>query len=257
MVEINFKHFYKWNTQTIKDTILKDPLLSWTIKANALDCYNNHALFAGTHTPAIKNMISRRIGVILSEIKNIQILRLGIVNGQGDNAIMDENRIQLMKDRIEQSFIELPSQEYFERLSLEPDPDVFFETLAISLNNAALSFRSDFYKIKNAQKKNLRETILNLKSYYNANKNLIFDLELRLSTIVDLELKDELALIKKFERLNDEKITPYFLKLAKTPESGSTLSDIKNDDDQIFVNEKERHSYITGVPRRLYFPALQ
>jgi hypothetical protein len=69
---------------------------------------------------------------------------------------------------------------------------------------------------------------------------------------VDLELKDELALIKKFERLNDEKITPYFLKLAKTPESGSTLSEIKNNDDQIFENQKERHSYMTGFYRDLY-----
>jgi hypothetical protein len=69
----------------------------------------------------------------------------------------------------------------------------------------------------------MTEQIQNLKQRYEENSDRIFELEQRLSTLVELELKDELALVKNFERLNDEKITPYFLKLAKTPEITETL----------------------------------
>jgi hypothetical protein len=91
--------------------------------------------------------------------------------------------------------------------------------------------------------------IQQLKLDYNANKNQIFDLELRLSTIIDIELKDELALVKKLERLNDEKITAHFLKMAKLPESGSDLRDIRDEDDWVFTTDTERTNHITNFYR--------
>jgi hypothetical protein len=115
-----------------------------------------------------------------------------------------------MENRIGNLFLELPGLDFFENLESTVSDDVFFETLAITLKNEALSFQSSFYRSKNAEKKNLRDQIKLLKQDYLTNKDLIFDYESRLTTIIDLELKEELSSIKNFERLNDEKITPYF-----------------------------------------------
>jgi hypothetical protein len=47
----------------------------------------------------------------------------------------------------------MPGMDFFENLTLTAEADVFFETLAITLKNEALSFQSAFYKNKNATKK--------------------------------------------------------------------------------------------------------
>ncbi len=91
-----------------------------------------------------------------------------------------------------------------------------------------------------------------MKQDYTANKNLIFDLESRLNTIIDLELKDELSTVKNFERLNDEKITPYFLKLAKAPENNVSLESLRDDNNEHFKTDREREDSIYKFYRDLY-----
>jgi hypothetical protein len=251
-VEITFQNARKKQGQKIKDTILRDPLLELTMKAYTFDCYNNHAVFSETYTPLSKSSISRKIGTILNEVKNIQKLKSEIVTGEAANLVLTAQRIELIETRINDLFRELPNLQYFENLQLEPEHDVFFETLAICLKNQALSFQSSFYKIKNMQKKSMAEQIQTLKQNYTQNADLIFDLESRLCTIIDLELKEELALIKNFERLNDEKITPYFLKLAKTPENAESLTSLKNNDNMAFENDAQREEHIVTYYKELY-----
>jgi hypothetical protein len=151
-VEIIFERMSKKHTQTIKDTILKDPLLTSVIKAYTFDCYNNHSMFSETYTPASRGIISRKIGVILNEIKNVQVAKNELASGLVQDEELALNRIELMERRISDTFAELPSLQYFEGLRIEPDYDIFFETLAITLKNQALSFQSSFYKAKNEKK---------------------------------------------------------------------------------------------------------
>ena len=62
------------------------------------------------------------------------------------------------------------------------------------------------------KKKNTLITELkNLKLEYSRN----LEKQRVLSDLLELELKEELSHIKAFERLNDEKITPHFLNMAK------------------------------------------
>jgi hypothetical protein len=98
----------------------------------------------------------------------------------------------------------------------------------------------------------MAQQIQTLKQNYIQNADLIFDLESRLCTIIDLELKEELALIKNFERLNDEKITPYFLKLAKTPDNVESLTSLKNKDNLAFENDAQREEHIVSYYKELY-----
>jgi exonuclease III len=198
-VEISFRKPLKNKVQKIKDTILKDQLLFAVIKAHTIDCYNNHAMLNDFFTINTRTSVSRKIGVILQEINNIKNLRMQIANNNGlEDAEFIEQRINLMEEKIENLFLQIPNLEFFENLDLTAQPDIFFETLSIALKNEALSFQSHFYNSKNATKKQLRDQIKELKQDYDQNKNLIFDLELQLSTIVELELKDELSTIKNF-----------------------------------------------------------
>jgi hypothetical protein len=82
-----------------------------------------------------------------------------------------------------------------------------------------------------------------LKENYNGNCNLIFEKEQQLSNIVEIELKEELSLVKKFERLNDEKITPYFLQLAKTPVKSDSLDALCKENGSPFDDISDRNSH--------------
>jgi hypothetical protein len=151
----------------------------------------------------------------------------------------------------------LPDLEFFENLALDCDDDVFFEIFVIILKNASLSFQSNFYRTKNRQKNRIRSEILILKENFNANCDEIFEKELQLSEIIELELKEELSQIKNFERLNDEKITPYFLKLAKTPTQSESLETICDDDGVPFDSNVERSLHIHRYYKSSYKKPLQ
>jgi hypothetical protein len=45
-------------------------------------------------------------------------------------------------------------------------------------------------------------------------------------------------------RVNNEKITPYFLSLAKKPHNSESLLDVRRDDGENFDNVFERDTYI-------------
>jgi hypothetical protein len=70
--------------------------------------------------------------------------------------------------------------------------------------------------------------------------------------LVDSELRDELSLHRNFEKLNDEKITPYFMSLARQPNSDALLSDIRNENGVDFISSNDREGYITDYYRNLY-----
>ena len=61
--------------------------------------------------------------------------------------------------------------------------------------------------------------------------DLMRETEKQLNKIIDLEVKNEFKKLCNFKLLNSEKITPYFIKMAKCARSEFTLSEIKNDRD--------------------------
>ncbi|MFO0001064.1 MAG: hypothetical protein ACK559_08040, partial [bacterium] len=189
-----------------------------------------------------KNSLSARIGQQMLKIDRLQELKtLGAQNG---TFLETATAVNALLDELNADIDCLPSLEFFEGLELECPLDVFFETLAIVLKNATLSFQSNFFKTKNLQKNKIRTEIKDLKENYSANCDLIFEKEQQLSNIVEIELKEELALVKNFERLNDERITPYFLQLAKTPVKSDSLDTLCKDDSSPFENVSERNSHI-------------
>jgi hypothetical protein len=57
---------------------------------------------------------------------------------------------------------------------------------------------------------------------------------------------------RNFERLNDEKITPYFMSLAKQSCTDALLSDIRNNNGGDFIDCSEREKYIVEYYKDLY-----
>ncbi len=70
--------------------------------------------------------------------------------------------------------------------------------------------------------------------------------------MVDSELREELSLHRNFEKLNNEKITPYFMSLARQSCVDALLSDIRNDNGADFISSNERENFITNYYRELY-----
>jgi hypothetical protein len=139
---------------------------------------------------------------------------------------------------------ELPSTAFLESWQLSCSHDTFLEILIMSVKNACLRHQHDFFKIRNIRRKTIEGEILSLKKNFHANSGEILRLERVLDNIVENELREEVAKMKRFERLNAEKITPHFMAMAKRPINDSSLSDITSDDGTIFENVREQNSHI-------------
>jgi hypothetical protein len=88
----------------------------------------------------------------------------------------------------------------------------------------------------------------NLKKNYVTNAHEIFNLEREINEIQEQDLRDELNNYKQFERLNNEKITPYFMKLVKQSCAADSLDGINYDTTEYNC----RDDAITGFYEKLY-----
>ena len=76
--------------------------------------------------------------------------------------------------------------------------------------------------------------------------------ERELAAVIEKELKSELKHMKKFDRLNNEKITPPFIAPLKQSRGEEQLSDIRRDDGTVFGSEQDQNKYITDFYKNLY-----
>ncbi len=90
----------------------------------------------------------------------------------------------------------------------------------------------------------MNKKITDLKRDFNANVGEILRTERELNKINDDAMKEEISKMRNFEHLNSEKITPYFLSLAKKPKNSESLVDIRKDDGSLFESVSERNNYI-------------
>lgn len=85
----------------------------------------------------------------------------------------------------------------------------------------------------------------------NRNRDEILEIESKLNGIEERINKDKVANYLKEDILNNEKITPRFLRLAKTVNTDS-LEKIRDDNGRIFESKKERGNFMTDFYRQLY-----
>jgi len=249
-IALCFKSKRACNTQKINDRILNDDYLEKILLIHTFDTYVNHSKITDAFTIQEKTPLTGQIGALMGTLERIQNLKLeGELYG---NIAEIAAQVEALNAELSLGIERLPNLDFFEHLELDCELDVFFETLAFILKNAALSFQSSFFKIKNQRKNRIRKDIKLLKENYANNSNEIFEKESELSNLIDIELKEELSLIKNFERLNDEKITPYFLNLAKTPQKNESIDTICDDNGLVFDEPEMRNNHIHSYYRDLY-----
>jgi hypothetical protein len=129
-------------------------------------------------------------------------------------------------------------------MPLSSDNDVFMEILIMSMKNSSLNHQHDFFKIKNAKKKALSNKLEQLNTNFHANVGEILRTERELNRVVEDDMREEIFKMRNFENLNDEKITPYFLSLAKRQHNPESLSDLNRPDGSPFDSVQERNNYI-------------
>ena len=90
------------------------------------------------------------------------------------------------------------------------------------------------YKLKTETEKKLNTKLYILKQDPINNQNLITIKERELMEFLGRTMKEELRNFHKFEFLNNEKITPYFLGLVKSNAKEATLGDITDEHGGMF-----------------------
>jgi len=191
-----FKSKRACNTQKINDRILNDNYLEKILIIHTFDTYVNHSKTTDIFTINDKTTLTGQMGALMGTIERITNLKLEWeLHG---NIAEIAGPVAALNAELTLGIERLPNLEFFEHLELECELDVFFETLPFILKNAALSFQSSFFKTKNQCKNIIRKEINLLKENYANNSNKIFEKESELSNLIDIELKEELSLIKKF-----------------------------------------------------------
>ena len=254
-VTLHLMELKKFRRDIIKDTILKNQDLPLHIRSAVYECYLQHWVPGlntdGTVTTLIvvnaHLLTIGRISVLLEDIKNIE-LRAAVTGWDNFNELLVAGK----RAEINLLFDDMPPLEFFENLSTGPDPSIFFETLTNCIKNNVLSHQSTLFKIRGLKQTLLKKRISLLKENFEVNKADILSAERELSAIVESGLRDELLHYKKFETLNNEKITPYFMKLVKTKNLGDSIENLKKDDGTDFINREELKQHVQSYYSSIY-----
>jgi hypothetical protein len=171
-----------------------------------------------------------------------------------ENTLNNDTKLQIALYLNEASDIleTMPELSFFENLDLIPEPDFFFEGLVLAVKSEVLSKQATIFKTKKFRKLLLTDRIRALKENVIDNHDEIVRHEALLTELIDSDLKDELLHYSKFERLNNEKLTPYFLKLAKTDSSPHSIDVICDDNGVAFQSESDREKHIVDFYETLY-----
>jgi len=233
----------------LKNEVLKNPEFVNKIRVTVIDFYLQH-VNPETYPRNELNDKLEQCGLIYYKIKKIGEEKTRILNAGGTEETNAE--INRLREDIEGLFSHLPDNNSLQALELSCQPDVFFETLVMSIKNQALSQQAEYFRAKSERKKKLSKRLRELKATAKENLNMIFNLERELSQILEMEIREEVISIKNFERLNNEKMTPYFLKVAKTSVKQPEVDKICDNKGDEFLTEADRDNHITGFYKKLY-----
>ena len=250
-IRLLFRKTKKHTNTIIKDHALDSAITQAYIRTSLYDCYLQHANISQNLTVGRKEELLAQVGHILLQLSEIREIELDTAtNGPTAQSEMDlAGRLTGVQIALE----ELPNLNFFETLELNCNPCTFFEVLVMNIKNSALAHQAHFYKIKKQKVESMSKVLSELKRNYQTNSREILIIERNLALTIENELKTELKHMRKFEKLNNEKITPYFMSIVKkSSQSEKSLRDVKNDNGEDFLSSKDQDGYILGFYKTLY-----
>ncbi len=251
-ISLNFKSKIGIKNYPVKNCILKEDEVNWQVNSSVLETYIQHAIVDVNYTDAQKDHHLLTIGRINTKIQESLSLKLQLANVGTDNFL--ELQIAAIKPEVEELFGLLPDLPFFEGLA-RPDychDGLFFDTLVHCVRNGALLQQKNIFNIRAQKKQELIHRLKDLMQDYNRNSREIHATERQLNGLISTELRAEILQNKKFEVLNDEKMTAHFVSLTKIKGEEVTISEICDDNGSEFLNVNERSSYIKNFYGMLY-----
>jgi hypothetical protein len=234
----------------INDSIIKDADLTSVVNIAAIECYINHLLPTEHVSDLENNTYAATIGHILTQQRELIACRLE--DAQGGFDAMVHEKIQQLRNQITAELASLPDLDTLQTLELSCSKDTFLEVLIMAVKNSSLAHQHDFFKIKNAKRRSLEKKIVSLKGDFNANIAEVLRTERDLNRVVDDAAREEVLKMQKFEHLNNEKITPNFLSLAKKPNKSDCLTDVCDDNGAPFEHRGEQDTYMRNYYASIY-----
>jgi hypothetical protein len=151
-------------------------------------------------------------------------------------------RITIMND-LRHLLLDL-DDENIQDLAVDIEPDAFMEYLMNNVRNEVISYQAFIKKKINESLDNLITRFTELQVNYVQNFDEISRLELKLRDIQDLRNNAVIESSPNFAMLNGERITPFFLKMARGSQSCSSMLEICDYDGNNFANLKEQKTFI-------------
>jgi exonuclease III len=251
-VSLNFSKSDNNFSFFIKDNYIEKDEFSAGVHAAVVECYLIHSKIGPDLTLDIKNEFLRKIGSVNRILLELNELKTSEITNGANNFLTLQ--IEGKRGEIMAIFDELPTVELLDTLDLDPDPDIFLETLILCVKNYALLEQRRCIKLKNLKKSILISEIKALKknNFNLQNQEDIRQAELNLSNHVETELKIELQNYKKFENLNSERVTPHFMSLVKNSNKSDCPTKICDDTGEQFVSSDHLKNYVCSYFKNIY-----
>jgi hypothetical protein len=225
---------------TISRELIKDPDIELHVALAVADTYL-------IHTNALENQELLRLTQLVGLAK-LNIRRAGpdkIYFHDGYRTEEEENTRAALLGSIHELCDSFPIEQV-QRGGFNDNlaDDIFLETLINNIRNECVSYQIFLAKTITESTKNIKDRLKDLKSNYVENEIEIISLEKKLDGIIDNVLRNRLEATSNFEILQNEKITPFFLNLAKGSKAEASLSDLLDNDGNPFRSDNEMKEHV-------------
>jgi len=129
---------------------------------------------------------------------------------------------------------------------------IFYDSLINNVRNEVVSYQAFIRKRSKEFETNIVDKINLEKTKQPPDYDLLSELESVLTNSRDMKLDNQLKKFSVYEHLNEEKITPSFLRLARTGNTEKDLASIVDADGNPFENSRSRNQYIRNYYADVY-----
>ena len=249
-INLQFGSLRRKGRKAVNNRIIFNPIFRFVVILAMYETYISH--ITCVRNGIVDVMLQNLCGRLDSTADNITLL-LDFCGPWAWKALTPQETVRKNElcIEVENSFGTIMSLDELSRLPRNLDDDEFFEILISKINQAVLKLQQNSLRSEQSRIKIIKSALVQLKNNYNSNRVEIENFEDELGMILELELEDKVRNYLKTEELNDEKMTPMFLNLAKSINNDS-VSVICDQNGCQFLNVSDRGTYIAEFYTKLY-----
>jgi hypothetical protein len=215
---------------------IKDPDLDFVVRLASYECYVLNSV-NDIHTNRLLNTVGTGYGLLRSA--GPDPLNLPYMHAELTDLHVRDPLIANLRDIIHQL-----EEAGIENRELMLDDDIFMEILINHIRNEVINYQAFIFKKIDESSSRLVDKFKQLKNEHLANFDRISELELQLRQINETRINSELEKNPNFALLNSERITPFFLKMAKGSVQESSLDVVCDEEGRPFNNTREQREFI-------------